>query len=99
MKTLSEMEITEALMAAPGWFTEDGKLVRRWEFKDFIEAMKFVNEIAEMAENAEHHPDIDVRYNKVQLALVTHDAGGITKRDASMAKRISGQFPFHVRSM
>lgn len=94
MKTLTEMEITEALMAAPGWFEEDGKLMRRWEFKDFVAAMAFVNELAEMAEKAEHHPDIDIRYNKVQLGLVSHDAGGITKRDASMAKCISERFPF-----
>ncbi len=56
--------------------------------------MAFINRIAAIAESAEHHPDIDVRYNRVLLALISHDAGGITKRDAAMANRISSDFPF-----
>ncbi len=64
------------------------RLVREWSFKDFVEAMKFVNRVAVVAEEAGHHPDIDVRYIHVVLGLVSHDAGGITSRDAAMARRI-----------
>jgi 4a-hydroxytetrahydrobiopterin dehydratase len=88
-KTLSAAEIDEVLRADPDWKLQNGKLVREWTFKDFVEAMKFVNRIATMAEAAGHHPDIDVRYNQVTLGLVSHDAGGITQRDAAMANQIS----------
>ena len=88
-KTLSAAEIEEVLRADPDWKLQNGKLVREWTFKDFVEAMKFVNRIATLAEAAGHHPDIDVRYNQVTLGLVSHDAGGITQRDAAMANQIS----------
>lgn len=88
-KTLTPVEIEDVLRANPAWKMDDGKLVREWTFKDFTEAMAFVNQVATIAEGANHHPDIDIRYNKVLLALVSHDAGGITQRDADMASRIS----------
>ena len=62
--------------------------MRTLTFKDFPEAMKFVNQVAALADQAGHHPDIDIRYNKVRLALVTHDAGGITENDMSLAQHI-----------
>jgi 4a-hydroxytetrahydrobiopterin dehydratase len=85
---LNATEIEEVLKTHPAWKLQDGKLVRQWTFKDFIQAMKFVNRIAEIAEAAGHHPDIDIRYNRVFLGLISHDAGGITGRDAAMAGRI-----------
>ena len=85
---LNEAEIEEVLKAHPTWKLQGGKLVREWTFKDFVEAMKFVNRVAAVAEAAGHHPDIDIRYNRVLLGLVSHDAGGITKRDATMASTI-----------
>ena len=87
-KPLTKDEIDDVLKANPDWKLQDGKLVREWTFKDFVEAMAFVNRVAALAETAGHHPDIDVRYNHVTLGLVSHDAGGITHRDASMAARI-----------
>ena len=60
-----------------------------YEFPDFIKAMEFVNKVAEAAESANHHPDIDIRYNKVTMALTSHDSGGVTGRDVKMAKRIN----------
>jgi 4a-hydroxytetrahydrobiopterin dehydratase len=90
---LTASEIDEALQSSPNWKIKDEKLVREWTFKDFLEAMTFVNRIAEIAERAGHHPDIDIRYNKVLLGLVSHDAGGITKRDATMAIKIDTAFP------
>jgi 4a-hydroxytetrahydrobiopterin dehydratase len=89
MPVLNEHGIRELLAHEPEWKLEDGKLVRDWSFKDFVAAMVFVNRLAALAEQAGHHPDIDIRYNKVRLGLVSHDAGGITERDAGMATRIS----------
>lgn len=90
-KALSPAEIEDVLRAHPEWKLKDGKLVREWTFRDFLEAMAFVNRIAVIAEDANHHPDIDIRYNHVQLALISHDAGGITQRDATMAGRITAE--------
>jgi len=90
--TLSSAEIEAVLRADPEWKLQNGKLIREWTFKDFVEAMKFVNRVATLAEAAGHHPDIDVRYNQVTLGLVSHDAGGITQRDAAMASQISKEF-------
>lgn len=95
-KALSPSEIEDVLRAHPEWKLKDGKLVHEWVFSNFIEAMAFVNRIAAIAEDAGHHPDIDIRYNRVQLALVSHDAGGITERDATMAGRITAELASHV---
>jgi 4a-hydroxytetrahydrobiopterin dehydratase len=88
-QTLSDDELNALLLELPEWAIEDGALVRFWTFADFVQAMVFVNRVAELAEQAGHHPDIDIRYNRVKLALVSHDAGGITDRDASMARKLS----------
>ncbi|HEY5330185.1 MAG TPA: 4a-hydroxytetrahydrobiopterin dehydratase [Acidobacteriaceae bacterium] len=88
MKKLDAGELEQALKSAPAWGLAGGKLQREWTFKDFVAAMKFVNRVAEIAEEAGHHPDIDIRYNRVTLGLVTHDAGGITAKDAEMAARL-----------
>ena len=89
---LTNSQIDDFLKSQPEWKLEDGKLVRDWTFKDFVHAMSFVNQIAGLAESAGHHPDIDIRYNRVRLALISHDAGGLTDRDASMASQISKTF-------
>jgi 4a-hydroxytetrahydrobiopterin dehydratase len=75
-QALTAPQIEDVLKANPGWNLKDGKLVREWTFKDFLEAMKFVNQVAVLAEAANHHPDIDIRYNHVLLGLVSHDASG-----------------------
>jgi 4a-hydroxytetrahydrobiopterin dehydratase len=85
---LNVAEIDQVLKTHTAWKLQEGKLVREWTFKDFLEAMQFVNKIAGVAEAAGHHPDIDIRYNRVLLGLVSHDAGGITGRDAAMVNRI-----------
>jgi 4a-hydroxytetrahydrobiopterin dehydratase len=85
---LTDTEIQQTLGSLPGW-QRDGKAIRRiFEFPDFKAAMQFVNKIADAAEQANHHPDIDIRYNKVTTALISHDSGGVTQRDVRMAKRI-----------
>jgi len=92
MKALTEAEIAAVLEREPLWEFKEGKLSREWRFKDFVAAMKFVDQVAVMAEEAGHHPDIDIRYNRVVLGLVTHDAGGVTGRDARMAEQLSRDF-------
>jgi 4a-hydroxytetrahydrobiopterin dehydratase len=91
-KALNAAEVEEVLKSSPAWKLQGGKLVREWTFKDFVEAMAFVNRIADVAEAAGHHPDIDIRYNQVVLGLISHDAGGITRRDATMAAQIDREF-------
>jgi 4a-hydroxytetrahydrobiopterin dehydratase len=91
-RTLSKEELDQLLHELPEWALEDGKLVRFWTFTSFPEAIAFVNRVAELAEKAGHHPDIDIRYNRVKLGLVSHDAGGITARDAEAARRLSAGF-------
>jgi 4a-hydroxytetrahydrobiopterin dehydratase len=90
---LTPSEIQNLLQTTPGWILNQDKLTREWIFEDFIQAMIFVNRIAEVAESAGHHPDIDIRYNRVLLGLISHDANGITQRDAAMAARINQIFP------
>jgi 4a-hydroxytetrahydrobiopterin dehydratase len=92
-QTLSEQELRDLLIELPEWALEDGKLVRIWTFPGFVDAVAFVNRVAQLAEVAQHHPDIDVRYNLVKLALISHDAGGVTARDARMARQLSSAFP------
>jgi bifunctional UDP-N-acetylglucosamine pyrophosphorylase/glucosamine-1-phosphate N-acetyltransferase len=86
---LTEAELSQLLIELPEWAIDDGKLIRFWEFDNFVQAMDFVSRVAHLAEQHNHHPDIDIRYNRVKLALVSHDAGGITARDAAMARRLS----------
>ena len=87
MAALSDNEIRSKLVSVPDWQIESGKLVRTFLFKDFRASLAFVNKVGEAAEQAAHHPDIDIRYNRVRLALVTHDAGGITEKDFDLAAR------------
>jgi 4a-hydroxytetrahydrobiopterin dehydratase len=89
MAVLNEGEIRQALGGLSGW-RQSGKAIQRvFEFPDFKAAMQFVNKIAHAAEQANHHPDIDIRYNKVTMSLISHDSGGVTQRDVQMAERIN----------
>jgi 4a-hydroxytetrahydrobiopterin dehydratase len=90
MKTISGQELLDAVMGVPGWGVSGGELVREFTFKDFVAAVAFVNQVATLAEAAQHHPDMDIRYNRVRLALVTHDAGGITANDLELALKVNG---------
>ena len=88
-KTLGDSEVHAALGTLPGWSKTGIAIERKYEFKDFVEAMKFVNKVADAAEEAGHHPDIQIVYNKVTLQLTSHDSGGITQRDVKMAGKIN----------
>jgi 4a-hydroxytetrahydrobiopterin dehydratase len=86
---LTDSEVQQALGSLRGWQRQGKAIQRVFEFPDFKAAMQFVNKIADAADQANHHPDIDIRYNKVTMALISHDAGGVTQRDVKMAKRIN----------
>ncbi|GAC1362729.1 MAG: 4a-hydroxytetrahydrobiopterin dehydratase [Acidobacteriaceae bacterium] len=88
MERISGHALTKALEDVPGWRVEEGSLTQTRTFKDFVEAMHFVNGAAGLAEAMGHHPDLDIRYNKVRIALTTHDAGGITELDLALAARL-----------
>ncbi len=87
MDKLTDEQIQSQLANFPKWTENGGQIVRTFQFEDFLQAIRFVNEVAEAAEAAQHHPDILIRYNKVTLTLTTHDAGGITLKDFDLARK------------
>ena len=87
MAKLNASQIKTALKTAPDWKKKGATITRTFQFKDFPMAIKFVNAVAKLAEKAGHHPDIDIRWNKVTLALTTHDQGGLTVKDFALAKK------------
>jgi 4a-hydroxytetrahydrobiopterin dehydratase len=98
MAVLSAEVVQERLKSLQGWKLVEGTIVREVTFKDFVTAIGFVNRIAAEAEAAGHHPDIDIRYNKVRLALVSHDDGGLTQKDFGLATVIEGMIASNVSS-
>lgn len=87
MAKLSATRIKTALASVPDWKRRGSTITRTFQFKDFPAAIKFVNQVARLAEKAWHHPDIDIRWNKVTLTLTTHDAGGLTEKDFQLARQ------------
>jgi len=85
---LSDIEIQRDLGSLQGWSRKGDVLTRTYQFRNFAQSLEFVNRVAELAESANHHPDIDIRYSKVTLTLSTHDAGGITANDVNLARMI-----------
>ncbi|MEO5588418.1 MAG: 4a-hydroxytetrahydrobiopterin dehydratase [Gemmatimonadaceae bacterium] len=85
---LSDIAIQRELGGLPGWSRKGDVLTRTYQFKNFNESIDFVNRVADLAESANHHPDIDIRFSKVMLGLSTHDSGGITAMDIDLAKAI-----------
>lgn len=85
---LGEEELTVALKKCPEWEQEKKYITRSIEFEEFMEGIDFVAVVGEIAEEAQHHPDISVKYTKVTLKLTTHDVGGVTDLDIQLAQRI-----------
>ena len=86
MSKLSETQLVQECTTIPEWNREGDAIVRIYQCKDFPAAISFVDQIAVQAEAAWHHPDIDIRWNKVRLLLTTHDEGGLTEKDFSLAR-------------
>jgi 4a-hydroxytetrahydrobiopterin dehydratase len=89
MKLLTEDEIAGRLGGVPGWQRQDSSIVTTVTRKDFRDALLFIGAVAYLAEQANHHPDILVQWNKVTLTLSTHSAGGLTAADFDLAGKIS----------
>jgi len=88
MPQLTLEEIASSLGHLAGWSYDTNTLTKEWVFQDFREAMAFINTVAEMAEAANHHPDIANTYNRVRLRLSTHSEGGVTEKDVALARKI-----------
>jgi 4a-hydroxytetrahydrobiopterin dehydratase len=85
---LEEEEIEQRLDELGDWEREDDEIQKVFEFDDFATAMKFVNDVARLADRYDHHPDIDIRYNRVRIGLSTHSEGGLTSLDFDVAGEI-----------
>jgi len=88
MALLTEVEIERRMAELNGWHREGNRIRRTFELSSFPSAIAFVNRVAGLAEEADHHPDIDIRYHHVTLTLSTHSAGGLTSKDTELAGRI-----------
>lgn len=86
MAKLSNDQINGAMADIPEWTLQGASIRRTYSFKDFSGSIDFVNRVAELAEKAWHHPDIDIRWNKVTLVLSTHSEGGLTEKDFALAR-------------
>ena len=90
---LTPGEIQKALQDLPDWELKDANIVRTFTLGNFVEAVEFLNQLTELAEDANHHPDVDIRWNKVHLVLTTHDSGGLTVLDLALAGAIDRMRP------
>ena len=88
MQKLAQERIDEQLAEFPDWSLISDAMQRTFGFETFVDAMSFVGQVADLAEELHHHPDILIRYNKVTLTLSTHDAGGLTDKDFAFAREI-----------
>ncbi|HVU28564.1 MAG TPA: 4a-hydroxytetrahydrobiopterin dehydratase [Verrucomicrobiae bacterium] len=93
VQKLEAAQIPPMFATVPNWQRNGEIISRTFQFKDFPEAIKFVNAVSEIAEREWHHPDIDIRWNKVTLALTTHDAGGLTEKDFKLARQFDALLP------
>jgi 4a-hydroxytetrahydrobiopterin dehydratase len=87
MAKYSAAQTKAALRFLPEWTKKGSTISRTFQFRDFATAIEFVNAVARLAERASHHPDIDIRWNKVTLSLTTHDEGGLTEKDFDLAMK------------
>ena len=85
---LNDAQVQETLKTLPGWELTAGEITKLYKFDGFKQAIVFVNRVAGLAEAADHHPDILIRYSRVTLTLSTHSAGGLTEKDFSLARGI-----------
>lgn len=93
MALLDPDAVDAALAGGLGWRREGNQLVKDWTGKDFADALAYVNDVGHLAEQANHHPDVDIRWNKVTLHLSTHSQGGLTQADLDLAAQIDSLRP------
>ncbi len=92
-RKLSLNAIEDKLQTMEDWVLEEGQLKKEFLLDDFVEALHFVDKVGELAEEADHHPDIVIKYNRVTFYLSTHSAGGITETDFQLAEQIDSTAP------
>ena len=92
MAKLSTEQITERLKALAGWEYKDNAISKMFKFKEYLHGIEFVQKVAEIAEAADHHPDITINYTRVTFSCSTHDAGGVTEKDFKLAENIEIAF-------
>ena len=91
MVLLSKDEVKHKISVLNGWILEGNQIGKQFQFKDFVNALEFVNKIGEKAEEMDHHPDIFIHsWNKVKITISTHSEGGITAKDFQLAEKIEG---------
>jgi 4a-hydroxytetrahydrobiopterin dehydratase len=95
MATLSDDEIRTALEGLPGWELVDGQIAKEYRLGGFAGAITFVVRLSYEAQAADHHPDVDIRYDRVHIALSTHSEGGVTTKDLDLARAIEDVAPAH----
>lgn len=88
MSILEPSAIDDALEGLPGWRREDDAIHREYRFAGFREAIEFINRVADVAEAADHHPELTNVYSTVEVRLSSHDVGGVTDRDLALAREI-----------
>ncbi len=88
---LTDEQIRAGLAGLPGWQREGDAIAREFAFDDFVGAMGFIVQVGVLAERANHHPNLGNVYNRVRIALSTHDAGGVTQKDLDLAREISAR--------
>ena len=93
MGTLSEDEIRDALAGLPGWEQAGDAITKQYDLGSFRDAVAFVVRLSYEAEAADHHPDLDVRYDKVTVSLSTHSEGGVTAKDVDLARAVQSLAP------
>ena len=96
MATLSSDQIAARLGSLPGWEFKDNAISKRFRFKDFMTGIAFVSRVAEIAEAADHHPDILINYTRITLSCSTHSEGGVTDKDLRLAESIEAAFEAQV---
>ena len=87
---LSDIAIQRELGTLNGWARRGGAIVKTYQFRSFPEGIAFIGRVADVAEAANHHPDIDIRYTKIIASLSTHDSGGVTQKDLDLARAMDG---------
>ena len=88
MAKLEKAEIERRLSALPGWEFKDNAIRKQYRFKEFMDGIRFLNKVAEMAEAADHHPDVQINYTRVTFTCSTHSEGGVTEKDLKLATQI-----------
>ncbi len=92
MPKLSSEKVTERLTRLPGWEHKDNAISKRYKFKEFMAGIRFIGQIAEIAERMDHHPDIAINYTRITFTCSTHSEGGITDKDFKLAAEIEDTF-------